>query len=78
MPWVRDELAGIAAGADGDVTAVLDARTPLTTVPLPPARPATRTDLPAVPPPAARPAAGRTAVRPGRDTPPPSTPPPLR
>ncbi len=60
MHQVRDELADIAAGTDGDVTAVLTARTPLQTVPLPP----TRTDLPAVPP-----------ARPGRSAEPASPPP---
>ncbi|SDO85246.1 Protein kinase domain-containing protein [Klenkia soli] len=56
MVEVRDALASIAAGTDGDVTAVLTARTPLRTVPPPPPHP-TRTDLPAAPPP-------RTSVAP--------------
>ncbi|QNG37288.1 protein kinase [Geodermatophilaceae bacterium NBWT11] len=55
MAQVRDELAGLAAGRGGDVTAVLTARTPLQTVPAPPRAP-TRTDLPAPP--------RRTAVAP--------------
>ncbi|KQS68763.1 hypothetical protein ASG41_07565 [Modestobacter sp. Leaf380] len=68
MSRVRDELARIAAGSDGDVTAVLDARTPLTTVPLPPARSATRTDVP-VPPP-------RTTAPPRTNAQPPPSPQP--
>ncbi|GAA4318910.1 hypothetical protein GCM10023162_25920 [Klenkia terrae] len=43
MTEVRDALAAIAAGSDGDVTAVLTARTPLKPVPPPPRDP-TRTD----------------------------------
>ncbi|MEI4273243.1 serine/threonine-protein kinase [Klenkia sp. LSe6-5] len=46
MGEVRDTLARIAAGSDGDVTAVMTARTPLRPVPPPPRDP-TRTDLPA-------------------------------
>jgi len=66
MAEVRDALARTAAGSDGDVTAVLSARTPLRTVPPPPRDP-TRTDLPAAPPSGARPASGRqpaTSARP--------------
>ncbi len=46
MTEVRDQLARVAAGDDGDVTAVLGARTPLRVVPPPPIDP-TRVDLPA-------------------------------
>ena len=45
MAHVRDALARVAAGEDGDVTAVLTARTPLRVVPPPPIDP-TRVDLP--------------------------------
>ncbi|SCX39906.1 Serine/threonine protein kinase [Klenkia marina] len=51
MAEVRDALARIAAGSDGDVTAVLAARTPLRTVPPPPRDP-TRVGLPAATSPA--------------------------
>jgi serine/threonine protein kinase len=46
MAEVRDSLARVAAGDDGDVTAVLGARTPLRVVPPPPIDP-TRIELPA-------------------------------
>jgi len=46
MAEVRDSLARVAAGDDGDVTAVLGVRSPLRVVPPPPADP-TRVDLPA-------------------------------
>ncbi|SDF62746.1 serine/threonine-protein kinase [Klenkia brasiliensis] len=46
MTEVRDSLARVAAGDDGDVTAVLTARTPLRVVPPPPVDP-TRVELPA-------------------------------
>ncbi len=48
MVEVRDSLARVAAGEDGDVTAVLAARTPLRVVPPPPVDP-TRVDLPVHP-----------------------------
>ncbi|MSW64949.1 MAG: protein kinase [Actinobacteria bacterium] len=63
MTEVRDALAAIAAGSDGDVTAVLTARTPLKPVPPPPRDP-TRTDLPA-----AAPTAPRSAPLPPRTPP---------
>ena len=71
MTEVRDTLISIAAGSDGDVTAVLTARTPLRPVPPPPREP-TRTDLPA-----AAPTAPRTAppAAPPHRTPVTATPP---
>ncbi len=60
MAEVRDTLAGIAAGSDGDITAVLTARTPLRPVP-PSPRATTLADLPAAEQPGRRPGASRPA-----------------